>query len=60
MKDKTTFEMTYEEFNRWAAEYVIDGFLEGGLKQTQLRIRTVIGQQAMIFERNGGFQKETK
>lgn len=58
MSDKGTMEMTYSEFQRWAAEYIVDGFLSGGLKGMQLNLSLVIQQQHYIFSKNGGFQNE--
>lgn len=59
-KIKTTMEMTYDEFDRWAAEVVLDGLLSNGIKGLRSALNLVIGQEAMIFSRNGGFQKATK
>lgn len=52
--------MTYDQFQRWAAEYLVDGFLQTGLKGMQSSLNVVIQQQAMIFSRNGGFQPRDK
>jgi hypothetical protein len=35
-----------------------DGFLQNGLKGVQSNLKTITSQQVMIFNRNGGFQKD--
>lgn len=59
MREKTVMDMTHREFDRWASEFVIDGFLKDGLKGVQTNVKTIIGQQAMIFNQNGGFQADS-
>jgi hypothetical protein len=42
MEEKTTDVMNPEEFNRWAAEYVVTEFLEKGIKGIKNSLRVVI------------------
>lgn len=56
MKKKFATEMDYEEFINWAIEYVIDSFLENGLKGIRSGIHMVV-HQCILNEVFGGKKK---
>lgn len=59
MKD-SVMDMTYREFSEWAAQHCADAVMMGGFRELSRAVELVVQQQAQIFNRNKGFQKETK
>lgn len=53
-KEKTCDEMDFNEFNRWACEYVITEFLENGIKGIKSGMHMVLLQVAQNKEFGGG------
>lgn len=45
-KNKFATEMDYDEFVKWATEYVVEDFLESGLKGIRRSIFMIINQAA--------------
>ncbi len=56
MKQKFATEMDYEEFINWAIEYVVNSFLENGLKGIRSGIHMVV-HQCTLNEVFGGKKK---
>lgn len=44
---KFATEMNYNEFVRWAIEYVVEHFLDSGLKGIRSAVEMVVNQAAM-------------